>query len=114
MRILFLLMALFVVPRVEATEFEKDLVPDESTAIKIASAVMEAYLGSEQFQSYLKHRGLAAELDDEEDEWIVCHCAGIENLPSEIGKPIVIPGFVGLTIMISRKNGEITYLSSGH
>lgn len=89
---------------------DKDLVPDEATAIKIASAVMEANLGADRFRYFQRIRGLKAWLDG--DEWHVCHCKGIKH--EWKGDVMIITRAVGLELSIARRTGEIRHVHPSH
>lgn len=91
---------------------DKDLVPDEATAIKIASAVMEGYLGTKRFKQFLQIRALAAVLEG--DDWLVCHCRGMGEEYADTGDSIIIPQGLGLEMAISRKTGEIKHIGPAH
>lgn len=53
-----------------AADLDRDLVPDSVTAIKVAGAILETYMGKDRFGALVSRKGaLIAELDG--DTWTV-------------------------------------------
>jgi hypothetical protein len=103
-----LLVAAMTPYKASASGIDRDLVPNDKTAVKIAAAIMEAYLGESEFNRLQAQRRLTAELDG--DDWYVCHCEGLDAPIERTENSLVIPMPIGLEVVISKKNGEIKEL----
>lgn len=97
---------------VQGKNFDRLLVPDAETAIKIASAIMASYDGETKFRSNLELRGLKA--IDEGDSWVVCHCQYTGKIFELKGDEVIMQRPIGMTIIISKKNGEVRELYYSH
>ena len=85
----------------------RDLVPDPETAIKVASAILEAWLGEGRFADAIKDAPLAARLDGE--RWYVSpyrrNTGGEQQDPP--GTVTVQAGGGQIVIVLARKDAQV-------
>jgi hypothetical protein len=85
--------------------FDRQLVPDKETAIKLGHAVLQSYYGQDAFSQLLSLRGLDA--FDDGDAWIVCHCKESGSLVELHEDSITLEMPVGHEVKIAKRNAEV-------
>jgi len=103
----FVVLAVLISGNVSSARIDRDLVPDAETAIKIASAVLETYLGKEKFQALVAREPLRA--IDEGDHWGVTPYPRDEeiNRPPPEGTVTIVTGGGDPAVEISKRDGRI-------
>ncbi len=81
-----------------AAETDRDLIPDSTTAIKVASAILETWMGKAEFAATIKEAPLRAELMG--DTWLVS-----PYRPNAAGREIPHPGG-GTTVIVRAGGGQ--------
>lgn len=85
---------------------DKPMIPDEATAMKVASILLESYLGSERFEHFQRTQPLVAQLDG--DVWSV-----FSHHPPQVGPdghPRYIMGGGGPCIRLDRNDARVVQL----